>query len=205
MNSNLILLFFLISMSAKSQDVINKLDTLVVQTRKKMNENHIHNYLIFTRSAFSDNVSQVENDKGEVVSSKTVLVNQFEAYIFWQEDTKCFLKHVNSDFSSKTVEITQCDFLVLNEKSIARISKEKVLPTVFLDRGKKITIEQPIHYDTKFYFEKTSSETFPDYYLFRLDKKNLNYKANSELKIGKLYQICQKSIEDNYNKLLMKE
>jgi hypothetical protein len=201
MKSIIIIFLFLLSISANCQKkVVDSLDNLVSETRILMKEKKISNYFIYTISSFS-NVEAI-NEKNEDAGS--YLLNDFKAYIFWKENSKCFIKAVDKNYKYQTLEIDECNFININKKTIDLMSKEIVLPLAEVDNGKKVLIIQPIQSTIKFYFSQGNTIEFPHFYLNDLNKRNINYSSNSKLKINKLFQECQKLIYKKWNEIYKK-
>ncbi|WP_123947485.1 hypothetical protein [Flavobacterium reichenbachii] len=170
-----------------------------------MSEKQLKDYFIFTRSNYSIIDQVTVSDQGEEIKRESQSANNFQAYIFWKENSKCFIKLVNMNFEYQPVEIKDCEFLKLDTKTINKICKENVLPLIERDHGREVMVDIPNHYDIKFYFTEGSSKDFPDFYLDELSKKNVNYAKNSKLQIFKLYQACKKIIDENQNKINIKQ
>ena len=185
-----------------SQKLVNGLDNLVSQTRSMMNEKNITSYLILTKSYFSRAIV-VNEDMNK--SEEDFLINDFEAFIFWQENAKCFVKFIDKDFSYRQLEFNKCDFLRLDKNSISLILKEEVLPVAVIDDGKEVYLVEPIDRKTTFYFAHGNSREFPDFYFNGITKSNLNYNLNSKLQIWNLYQTCHKTIDENIEILRKKQ
>jgi hypothetical protein len=182
----LITLLLLNSVFVRSQKVINKLDTLVNNTKRIMKEKNIEKYFIFTQSSNSE--CSVVDDDGNKIDK--VIVNVYSAFIFWEEDSKCYLKYsdyMDNNYSYKAVEIEDCDFLNLDDNTIKIISEEVVLP-----------VKNIFHYDLRdrFYFPNETSNEFHEYYLLAVNKKNKNFYKNEKLNIAKLFRICKKIIKE---------
>lgn len=173
---------------------------LVLQTRNKMNEDNIKDYFILSHSNYSELGTDYIDDKGKTIKTEIRTINDFIAYIFWKNNDKCFVKYIDRKKSSEAVELDNCDFMKIDQKLIDKISKEKVLPVVQIYEGKKSFIDQPIHYKTRFYFAKSQSFIFPNFYL-DYNKENLNYCKNNKLATTKLYQACQKIIKEKSTEL----
>ena len=197
----IIIFILLLSISVNSQKkIVDNLDSLITETRKSMKEKKITNYFIYTINAFS-NVGVV-NEKDEDVGS--YLLNDFKAYIFWKENSKCFIKAVDKVCKYQTLEIDECNFININKTTIDLMSKEIVLPLAEIDNGKKVLIIEPIQSTTKFYFSQGNTIEFPHFYLNDLNKGNINYNSNSKLTINKLFQECQKLIYKKWNEIYKK-
>lgn len=178
----------------------DELVNLVLQTRNKMNEDNIKDYFILSHSYYSELGTDYIDDKGKTLKTERKTVNDFKAYIFWKNNDKCFAKYIERNKSHQTVELNNCDFMKINQNLIDKISKEKILPVVQIYEGKKSFIDQPIHYKTRFYFAKSQSSIFPNFYL-DYNKENLNYCKNNKLATTKLYQVCQKIIKEKSTEL----
>ncbi|WP_166926103.1 hypothetical protein [Flavobacterium poyangense] len=194
-NPLLILVLILVSTTVQSQKAVNGLDTLISKTRIRMSTKQITNYVILTNSNYSNITTYYESLEEK---KETFLTNLFQAYIFWQENAKCFVQLIDKDFTYEPLPIDNCGFLKLDSKTIDQISKEEVLPIVVLSNKEKVYIEVSNHYKTKFYFSRKNSKEFPNFYLSEPEKRNINNFKNSKLQITKLYRACEKIIIDNF-------
>jgi len=202
MKSSIILFLFLLSISANSQKkIVDSLDNLVSETRILMKEKNITNYFIYTIRSFSK--VEAVNEKNEDAGS--YLLNDFKAYIFWEENATYFIKAIDKNFKYQTLEIDKCHFITMNKKTIDLLSKEIVLPLAEKNNGEKVLIIQPLQSKIKFYFSQGNTIEFPHFYLNNLNKRNVNYSSNSKLKINKLFQECQKLIYKKWNEIYKKQ
>jgi hypothetical protein len=192
-------ILILYAISAECQQTENRLDTLIVQTRKRMSEKQIQHYFILAKTNYSAGTIISDGKKDE-----SYVANYFDAYIFWEENTKCFLRYVNRNFYSAPMDVKECDFLKLDPKTIDLMSSEKVLPYEIVDHGRKSFIDQPIHFDIKFYFANNISNQFPEFYVDN-NSKSLNKKSNDKMEIVKLYKTCKKLIEQNIDNIKLRQ
>lgn len=172
------------------------LPDFILQTRNKMNEDNIKDYFILSYSYDTE----VSTECIETGKTENYTINDFIVFTFWKNNNKCFVKYIDRKKSSNTVEFDNCNFIKIDQKLIDKISKEKILPVVEIYEGQKVFIDQPIHYKTRFYFEKSQSSIFPNFFLDD-NKKNLNSSKNNKLATTKLYQTCQKIIKEKSKEL----
>lgn len=197
MNRALLLFLFLVSITVQSQKTVNGLEASVTKAREMMHEKQITDYVILTKSRYANVTTYYEDSEGKREKEETYLTNMFEAYLFWKENSKCYLQLTDMNFTYQPLLLDQCGFLKLDAKTIDQISKEEVLPIVILENGAKTYLDIPNHFQSQFYFSNGNSKEFPAFYLSEPEKRNSNNTKNSKLQITKLYKTCEKIIRNN--------
>jgi len=196
----LLLLFLIFSVSGASGQkcVINKADISMSEIKKEFFGKGISDFFFFVQTS-PEHLLEVEEEK-----NSERWYTDFTGYVFWQEDTRCFVKKFDYYSSYNSMELTDFNGYDFMLEHLSAFKAETVKPYQIRSKKERTTVTVPNQNRYNFYFKVGSVEFEKQIWPYDLTQndttdatlQNINYLKNNHLMIVKLYQICLATVEE---------
>lgn len=203
----LVLTLILVFVNSNAQKRIDKTDSLKLSIVQELHQKQIKEFFFLVQTSSSPIVTESEHTTVEKI------ITDFTGYAFWKENSKTFIRKFDYRGKFNGEEIIAFKGFDLISKNLNKIKSESLLPYAIRKEDGYEALFSPNGYQYGFFFTIDSvvfekqfriDGLIKNDYIDRPEMENTNYSKNNDLKLVKLFNLCQDAVKNLETKKLIR-